>query len=48
MKSFKINAKLISDLVMGVIMIPFLLIFVFIFSIGMIFHFWSWYIKKKL
>ena len=48
MKKFKINAKLISDLVMGIIMIPFVLISAVIVSFVMIFHFVFWWIKRKL
>jgi len=48
MKKFKINAKLISDLVMGIIMIPFLLISAFILGIATIIHFGIWWINRKL
>jgi len=48
MKKFKINAKLISDLVMGIIMIPFLLISAFTLGIATILHFGIWWINRKL
>jgi hypothetical protein len=48
MKKFKISTKLISDLVMGIIMIPFLLISAFILGIATIVHFGIWWINRKL
>lgn len=48
MKKFKINSKLIFDLVMGIIMIPFLLISAFILGIATIIHFGIWWINRKL
>jgi hypothetical protein len=48
MKRFKINARLIFDLVMGIIMIPFLLIGVFTLGIATMLHFAIWWINRKL
>jgi hypothetical protein len=48
MKRFKISARLIFDLVMGVIMIPFLLISAITLGIATIIHFVIWWIKRKL
>jgi hypothetical protein len=48
MKKFKISTKLIFDLVMGIIMIPFLLISAFILGIATIVHFGIWWINRKL
>lgn len=48
MKKFKINSKLIFDLVMGIIMIPFLLISGVIVSFATIIHFGIWWINRKL
>jgi hypothetical protein len=48
MKKFKINAKLISDIVMSIIMIPFVLISAVIISFATILHFGIWWINKKL
>jgi len=48
MKKFKINSKLIFDLVMGIIMIPFLLISAFILGIATMVHFGIWWINRKL
>jgi hypothetical protein len=48
MKRFKINAKLISNLVMGIIMIPFILISAIILSFATILHFGIWWINRKL
>ena len=48
MKRFKIDAKLVSDVIMGIIMIPFLFAFATIFLIGTIFHFLGWWVKNKL
>jgi hypothetical protein len=48
MKKFKINAKLISDLIMSIIMIPFVLISAVIISFATILHFGMWWINRKL
>jgi hypothetical protein len=48
MKKFKISTKLIFDLVMGIIMIPFLLISAIIVSFATIIHFGIWWINRKL
>ena len=48
MKKFKVNSKLIFDLVMGITMIPFILISVFIVSFATIIHFVIWWINRKL
>jgi hypothetical protein len=48
MKKFKINAKLISDIIMGIIMIPFVLISAVIVSFATIIHFGIWWINRKL
>jgi hypothetical protein len=48
MKKFKINVKLISDLIMGIIMIPFVLISAVIVSFATIIHFGIWWINRKL
>jgi hypothetical protein len=48
MKRFKIDAKLVSDVIMSIIMIPFLFAFTTIFLIGMIFHFFCWWLKNKI
>jgi hypothetical protein len=48
MKKFKINVKLISDIVMSVIMIPFVLISAVIISFATILHFGIWWINRKL
>jgi hypothetical protein len=48
MKKFKISAKLIFDLVMGIIMIPFVLISAVIVSFATIIHFGIWWINRKL
>jgi hypothetical protein len=48
MKRFKINAKLISDIFMSIIMIPFVLISAVIISFATILHFGIWWINKKL
>ena len=48
MKGFKINAKLISDVIMSIVMIPFVLLSAFILSFAMIFHFGIWWVKRKL
>ena len=48
MKKFKVNSKLMFDIVMGIIMIPFVLISVFIVSFATIIHFVIWWINKKL
>jgi hypothetical protein len=48
MKKFKISAKLIFDLVMGIIMIPFVLISAVIVSFATIIHFVIWWINRKL
>ena len=48
MKKFKVNSKLIFDLVMGIIMIPFVLISAFIVSFATIIHFVIWWINRKL
>jgi hypothetical protein len=48
MKKFKVNAKLISNLVMGIIMIPFILISAIILSFATILHFGIWWINRKL
>jgi hypothetical protein len=48
MKKFKINAKLISDIVMSIIMIPFVLISAVIISFATILHFGIWWINRKL
>jgi hypothetical protein len=50
MKKFKINSKLVFDVVMGIIMIPFVLISAVIVSFATIFHFGVWWcirIMKK-
>jgi hypothetical protein len=46
MKKFQIYAKLIFDLIMGIIMIPFVLISAVILTFGMIFHFVFWWINR--
>jgi hypothetical protein len=46
MKKIKINAKLISDIIMGTVMIPFVLISAVIVSFVMVFHFGLWWIKR--
>jgi hypothetical protein len=48
MKRFKIHAKLISDIVMSIIMIPFLLISAFTLGIATVIHFVIWWINRKL
>jgi hypothetical protein len=48
MKRFKIDAKLVSDVIMGIIMIPFLFVFTIIFLIGIIIHFSCWWTKNRL
>lgn len=48
MKKFKINAKLISDVIMSIIMIPFVLISAVIISFATILHFGIWWINRKL
>lgn len=48
MKKFKINAKLISDIVMSIIVIPFVLISTVIISFATILHFGIWWINRKL
>jgi len=48
MKKFKINPKLIFDLIMGIIMIPFVLISAIIVSFATILHFGIWWINRKL
>jgi hypothetical protein len=48
MKKFKVDTKLVSDVIMSIIMIPFVLISAFILSFAMIFHFGLWWIKRKL
>jgi hypothetical protein len=48
MKRFKIDAKLVSDVIMSIIMIPFLFAFTIIFLIGMIIHFSFWWTKNRL
>jgi hypothetical protein len=48
MKKFKIDAKLVSDVVMSIVMIPFVLISAFILGIATIIHFGIWWINKKL
>jgi hypothetical protein len=48
MKTFKVDTKLVSDVIMSIIMIPFVLISAFILSFAMIFHFGLWWIKRKL
>ena len=48
MKRFKINARLIFDIVMGIIMIPFILISAIIVSFATIVHFGIWWINRKL
>jgi hypothetical protein len=48
MKKFKINVKLISDVIMSIIMIPFVLISAIIISFATIFHFGIWWINRKL
>ena len=48
MKKFKINAKLISNIIMGIIMIPFVLISAVIVSFATIIHFGIWWINRKL
>jgi|LakMenEpi03Aug12_release.lakeMendotaPanAssembly.Ray.scaffolds.fasta_scaffold464055_2 hypothetical protein len=48
MKRFKINAKLISDIIMSIIMIPFVLISAIIVSFATILHFGIWWINRKL
>jgi hypothetical protein len=48
MKRFKINARLIFNLVMGIIMIPFILIMAIILSFATILHFGIWWINRKL
>ena len=48
MKKFKVNSKLIFDLIMGIIMIPFVLISAIIVSFATIIHFVIWWINKKL
>jgi hypothetical protein len=46
MKKFKIDAKLVSDVVMSIVMIPFVLISAVIVSFVMIFHFVFWWINR--
>lgn len=48
MKKFNIDIKLVSDIVMSIVMIPFVLVSAFILSFAMIFHFGMWWIKRKL
>jgi hypothetical protein len=48
MKKFKINAKLILDVIMSIIMIPFVLISAVIISFATILHFGIWWINRKL
>jgi hypothetical protein len=48
MKKFKINAKLISDVIMSIIMIPFVLISAVIITFATILHFGIWWINRKL
>ena len=48
MKKFKIDAKLVSDVVMSIVMIPFVLISVFVLGIATTIHFVIWWINKKL
>jgi hypothetical protein len=48
MKKFKISTKLIFNLVMGIIMIPFLLISAITLVIATIIHFGIWWINRKL
>lgn len=48
MKKFKVDSKLIFDLIMGIIMIPFVLISAIIVSFATIIHFGIWWINRKL
>jgi hypothetical protein len=48
MKKFKINAKLISDVIMSIIMMPFVLISAVIITFATILHFGIWWINRKL
>jgi hypothetical protein len=48
MKKFKVDSKLISDVIMSIIMIPFVLISAIIVSFATIIHFGIWWINRKL
>jgi hypothetical protein len=47
MKKFKIDAKFVSDVIMGIIMIPFILVMLGIMIFALLLHFPYWKIKKE-
>jgi hypothetical protein len=46
MKKFQIYTKLVFDIVMGIIMIPFILVMLGVMTFAMFLHFPYWKIKK--
>ena len=47
MKKIQIYTKLVFDIIMGIIMIPFLLVGVFIIGLSLLLHFPYWKLKKE-